>query len=89
MLTWRYPQGGMPWGLPTLDSLRQSTLETWLQAGGAGPSAEAQAKLSSPQTTVLPYLMMKPNFTLKTESEVLRIVLTPDRSRAGDSVVPR
>jgi gluconate 2-dehydrogenase alpha chain len=37
---------------------------------------------ASPQTTVLPYLMAKPNFTLKTESEVLRVELTPDRKRA-------
>jgi gluconate 2-dehydrogenase alpha chain len=37
---------------------------------------------ASPQTTVLPYLMAKPNFTLKTESEVLRVELTADRKRA-------
>ncbi len=37
---------------------------------------------ASPQTTVLPYLMTKPNFTLKTECEVLKVELTPDRKRA-------
>jgi gluconate 2-dehydrogenase alpha chain len=37
---------------------------------------------ASPQTTVLPYLMAKPNFTLRTECEVLRVELSPDRSRA-------
>jgi gluconate 2-dehydrogenase alpha chain len=37
---------------------------------------------ASPQTTVLPYLLRKSNFTLKTESEVLRVELTPDRKRA-------
>jgi gluconate 2-dehydrogenase alpha chain len=37
---------------------------------------------ASPQTTVLPYLMRKSNFMLKTESEVLRVELTPDRKRA-------
>jgi gluconate 2-dehydrogenase alpha chain len=37
---------------------------------------------ASPQTTVLPYLLLKPNFELKTESEVLRVELTPDRTRA-------
>ena len=37
---------------------------------------------ASPQTTILPYLMQKPNFTLKTECEVLRVELTPDRKRA-------
>jgi gluconate 2-dehydrogenase alpha chain len=37
---------------------------------------------ASPQTTVLPYLLRKPNFKLKTESEVLRVELTPDKKRA-------
>jgi gluconate 2-dehydrogenase alpha chain len=37
---------------------------------------------ASPQTTVLPYLMRKPNFTLKTECEVLKVELTPDKKRA-------
>jgi gluconate 2-dehydrogenase alpha chain len=37
---------------------------------------------ASPQTTVLPYLMAKPNFTLRTECEVLRVELTADRKRA-------
>ena len=37
---------------------------------------------SSPQTTVLPYLLTKPNFTLKTECEVLNIEMSPDRKRA-------
>jgi gluconate 2-dehydrogenase alpha chain len=37
---------------------------------------------ASPQTTVLPYLMAKPNFTLKTECEVLKVELAPDGKRA-------
>jgi gluconate 2-dehydrogenase alpha chain len=37
---------------------------------------------ASPQTTVLPYLMAKSNFTLKTECEVLRVELTSDRKHA-------
>jgi gluconate 2-dehydrogenase alpha chain len=37
---------------------------------------------ASPQTTVLPYLLLKPNFKLQTESQVLRVELTPDRTRA-------
>jgi gluconate 2-dehydrogenase alpha chain len=37
---------------------------------------------ASPQTTVLPYLMQKPNFELRTECEVLRVELTPDKKRA-------
>ncbi len=37
---------------------------------------------ASPQTTVLPYVMAKPNFALKTESEVLKIELSGDKKRA-------
>ncbi len=37
---------------------------------------------SSPQTTVLPYLMTKPNFTLRTECEVLKIELDSTGKRA-------
>ena len=37
---------------------------------------------ASPQTTVLPYLIRKPNFELRTESEVLKIELTPDKKQA-------
>lgn len=35
-----------------------------------------------PQTTVLPYLMTKPNFTLRTGSEVLKVETTPDGRHA-------
>ena len=37
---------------------------------------------ASPQTTVLPYLMRKANFELRTECEVLKVELTPDKKRA-------
>jgi gluconate 2-dehydrogenase alpha chain len=37
---------------------------------------------SSAQTTVLPVLMRRPNFTLRTESDVLKIETTPDRKHA-------
>jgi gluconate 2-dehydrogenase alpha chain len=37
---------------------------------------------ASPQTTILPWLMRRPNFTLKTECEVLKVELTPDKKRA-------
>lgn len=37
---------------------------------------------ASAQTTVLPVLMRRPNFTLRTESEVLRIERTPDGKHA-------
>jgi gluconate 2-dehydrogenase alpha chain len=37
---------------------------------------------ASPQTTILPVLMQKPNFELRTESEVLKIDRTPDGRHA-------
>jgi len=37
---------------------------------------------ASPQTTVLPYLLRKPGFTLKTECEVLKVELSTDRKHA-------
>jgi gluconate 2-dehydrogenase alpha chain len=37
---------------------------------------------ASPQTTVLPYLMRKTGFALKTECEVLKVELSADRKRA-------
>jgi gluconate 2-dehydrogenase alpha chain len=44
---------------------------------GCGNNAKATA-----QTTILPVLMRKPNFTLKTECEVTKISLSPDGKRA-------
>jgi len=37
---------------------------------------------ASPQTTILPYLLLKPNFTLKTECRGLTVELSADRTRA-------
>jgi gluconate 2-dehydrogenase alpha chain len=37
---------------------------------------------ASPQTTVLPVLMKKPNFEVRTECEVLKVNLTPDGQHA-------
>src|SRR5262249_44305480 len=37
---------------------------------------------ASPQTTILPVLMRKPNFELRTQSEVLRLERTPDGGHA-------
>jgi gluconate 2-dehydrogenase alpha chain len=37
---------------------------------------------ASPQTTIIPYLMAKPNFTLRTESEVMKVELSPDGKMA-------
>lgn len=44
---------------------------------GCGNYAKA-----SPQTTLIPYIMQKPNFELRTESEVLKIEKTPDGKQA-------
>jgi gluconate 2-dehydrogenase alpha chain len=37
---------------------------------------------ASPQTTILPVLMARPNFELRTGCEVLKVELTPDREHA-------
>ena len=37
---------------------------------------------ASAQTTILPVLMKKPNFELRTECEVLKVNLTPDGKMA-------
>ena len=37
---------------------------------------------SSPQTTIIPYLMLKSNFTLRTQCCVLKVERTPDGKRA-------
>jgi gluconate 2-dehydrogenase alpha chain len=37
---------------------------------------------ASPQTTILPYLMIKKNFTLRTESEVMKVETTGDGKHA-------
>ena len=37
---------------------------------------------SSPQTTLIPYILTKPNFELRTESEVLKVERTPDGKHA-------
>jgi gluconate 2-dehydrogenase alpha chain len=38
---------------------------------------------ASPQTTLIPYILTKPNFELRTECEVLRIERTPDGRHAS------
>jgi gluconate 2-dehydrogenase alpha chain len=37
---------------------------------------------ASPQTTLIPYILTKPNFELRTESEVLKVERTPDGKHA-------
>jgi gluconate 2-dehydrogenase alpha chain len=74
-----HPTGNLsvPYTNPLGAQLGQCTYCGFCEKFGCGNYSK-----SSPQTTVLPYLMLKPNFTLKTESEVLKIELAPDKSRA-------
>ena len=74
-----HPSGNLstPYTNPLGVQLGQCTYCGFCEKFGCGNYSK-----SSPQTTVLPYLMQKPNFTLKTECEVLRIELTPDKTRA-------
>ncbi len=74
-----HPTGNMsqPYTNPLGAQLGACTYCGFCEKFGCGNYSKA-----SPQTTVLPYLMRKSNFTLKTESEVLRIELSPDRKRA-------
>jgi gluconate 2-dehydrogenase alpha chain len=74
-----HPGGNMsrPYTNPLGCQLGQCTYCGFCEKFGCGNYSK-----SSPQTTILPYLMTKSNFTLKTECEVLRIELTPDKKRA-------
>jgi gluconate 2-dehydrogenase alpha chain len=74
-----HPTGNLsqPYTNPLGVQLGQCTFCGFCEKFGCGNYSKA-----SPQTTVLPYVMAKPNFTLKTEAEVLRIELTPDRKHA-------
>jgi gluconate 2-dehydrogenase alpha chain len=74
-----HPGGNMsrPYTNPLGCQLGQCTYCGFCEKFGCGNYSKA-----TPQTTILPYLMTKSNFTLKTECEVLRIELTPDKKRA-------
>jgi len=74
-----HPSGNLsqPYVNPLGAQLGKCTYCGFCEKFGCGNYSKA-----SPQTTVLPYLMTKPNFTLKTGYEVLRIELTPDRKHA-------
>jgi hypothetical protein len=49
----KYPQGGMPWALPKLESAEHGVLEDWILAGAPAPSAAAQKTIASPQRTAM------------------------------------
>jgi gluconate 2-dehydrogenase alpha chain len=74
-----HPCGNLsqPYTNPLGAQLGQCTYCGFCEKFGCGNYSKA-----SPQTTILPYLMMKPNFTLRTEAEVLKIELNPDRTLA-------
>ena len=74
-----HPTGNLsqPYTNPLGVQLSRCTFCGFCEKFGCGNYSKA-----SPQTTVLPYVMAKPNFTLRTEAEVLRVELTPDRKHA-------
>jgi gluconate 2-dehydrogenase alpha chain len=74
-----HPSGNLsqPYVNPLGCQLGQCTYCGFCEKFGCGNDSKA-----SPQTTILPYLMRKPNFLLRTESEVMKIELTPDKKKA-------
>ncbi len=74
-----HPTGNLsqPYTNPLGAQMGECTYCGFCEKFGCGNYSKA-----SPQTTILPYLMAKPNFTLKTECEVMKVELTPDRKRA-------
>jgi gluconate 2-dehydrogenase alpha chain len=74
-----HPNGNM--SRPYVNSLGvqlgQCTYCGFCEKFGCGNYSKATA-----QTTILPYLMAKPNFSLRTECEVLKIETTPDGKRS-------
>ncbi len=74
-----HPTGNLsqPYTNPLGAQLGECTYCGFCEKFGCGNYSKA-----SPQTTVLPYLMSKPNFMLKTECEVLRVELAPDKKIA-------
>ena len=44
----KYPERGMPFGFPALETGEHATLATWLARGAPGPSAEEQTALETP-----------------------------------------
>jgi gluconate 2-dehydrogenase alpha chain len=74
-----HPTGNMSraYTNPLGAQLGQCTYCGFCEKFGCGNYSKATA-----QTTILPYLMTKPNFTLRTECEVLKVETTPDGKRA-------
>lgn len=74
-----HPTGNLsqPYTNPLGCQLGKCTYCGFCEKFGCGNYSKA-----SPQVTVLPYLMRKANFELRTECEVLKVELTPDRKHA-------
>jgi gluconate 2-dehydrogenase alpha chain len=74
-----HPTGNVsrPYVNPLGAQLGQCTYCGFCEKFGCGNYSKATA-----QTTILPYLLMKPNFTLRTESEVLKIETSADGRHA-------
>ena len=74
-----HPGGNMsrPYTNPLGCQMGECTYCGFCEKFGCGNYSKA-----SPQTTILPYLMQKPNFVLRTECEVLKVELSADRKRA-------
>jgi gluconate 2-dehydrogenase alpha chain len=66
-----------PYTNPLGAQLGQCTYCGFCEKFGCGNYSKATA-----QTTILPYLLMKQNFTLRTEAEVLKVETTADGKRA-------
>ncbi len=74
-----HPTGNVsrPYVNPLGAQLGQCTYCGFCEKFGCGNYSKATA-----QTTILPYLMQKSNFTLRTESEVMKVETTPDGKTA-------
>ena len=74
-----HPAGNMsrPYVNPLGAQMGECTYCGFCEKFGCGNYSKA-----SPQTTILPYLMTKPNFELRTECEVMKVETTPDGKRA-------
>ncbi|HEY1562831.1 MAG TPA: GMC family oxidoreductase [Caulobacteraceae bacterium] len=74
-----HPAGNLsqPYVNPLGAQLAACTLCGFCEKFGCGNYSKA-----SPQTTLIPYVLTRPNFTLRTECEVLKVERTPDGKHA-------
>ncbi len=74
-----HPAGNLsrPYTNPLGIQMGQCTYCGFCEKFGCGNYSKA-----SPQASIIPYVLTKPNFVLRSESEVLRVERTPDGKRA-------